>query len=92
MNVYMLVNKSSSRERMRKARPAAAFADTVPQCPPHHWMLEEPNGPLARAQCRKCGEVKMMKTSVDKLSTLDLSLELKYASRAKVVLNEPYIS
>lgn len=31
-------------------------------CPPHHWMLEEPNGTsYVGAACRKCGETKMMR-------------------------------
>jgi hypothetical protein len=23
-------------------------------CPPHHWLIAPPDGPICHAQCRKC--------------------------------------
>ncbi len=27
-----------------------------PSCPPHHWLFEEPNGPVVHGICKQCGE------------------------------------
>jgi hypothetical protein len=25
------------------------------RCPPHHWKLESPDGPICKGRCQKCG-------------------------------------
>ena len=34
-------------------------------CPPHHWRIAIPRGPVSKGRCRKCGERKMFKNYAD---------------------------
>jgi len=31
----------------------------------HHWVIEPPNGPFSRGECRVCREVRQFKNSID---------------------------
>jgi hypothetical protein len=40
------------------------FSQNTPPCPPHHWVLERPNGtPFVAGRCKLCGAVRTNFTS-----------------------------
>lgn len=44
-------------ESIEQAAAAAA------QCG-HHWVIESPNGPTSTGTCRRCGEIREFKNSI----------------------------
>ncbi len=43
----------------------------------HHWVLESPNGPVSRGVCKKCGEEREFRNSLDYVPATDEKLNLK---------------
>ena len=35
------------------------------ECPPHHWILDTPNGSRVNAVCKKCGDTNTYSTAND---------------------------
>ena len=34
-------------------------------CPPHHWRIAIPGGPVSKGRCRKCKETRLFKNYAD---------------------------
>ena len=49
---------------------AISQADTVKETPsaqkeecPHHWIIEQPNGPFSKGYCKICGDIGKFKNA-----------------------------
>lgn len=54
----------------------ATMADETSECPPHHWIVEEPQGKeYADGKCKKCGKTTHYKTWIEQLDYIPSLLQ-----------------
>lgn len=52
------------------------MADETSECPPHHWVVEEPQGKeYAAGVCKKCGRTSAYKTWIEQLDYIPSLLQ-----------------
>lgn len=49
----------------RRVREVARAPEEQPQTCVHEWVIEPPNGPTSQGKCRRCGEVRAFRNSLD---------------------------
>lgn len=56
---------SRSTNRTAKTATAAPQGLSGAICPPHHWLIGEPDGPTSPGQCKRCGMAGVFRNYAD---------------------------
>jgi len=62
------VRNEGVQNRVQSAPPP-----TGENCPPHHWMIEPPDGPTSGGVCKKCGYRRQFFNSTEAANNHDIS-------------------
>ncbi len=45
----------------------SAPAATISPAHTHHWLIEEPNGPVSQGTCRSCGATRVFRNWIEEI-------------------------
>lgn len=77
-SAYRSMRLSPAKDK--KVERAPFMANETPECPPHHWQIETPEGSTSRGVCKKCGLVGIFRNS-DELMVSNRVLALESTPR-----------